>query len=447
MKPFDYNKYLRNNPLLKEAKLVETTIKDLFGPLAAKLESMGYEAEIDPTRYKTMFARKVLPDRSTLTVFIGPSEYELKKRDGEGWDDFETIDVTIRHFTDQVTKKFFGLYKSKERVGQQISDDAEGKNIDLGRGMFDIPVEDAVNRVVSLVQKAEAKVAGTINESMDDKIEANGDLFINNPSLKSYITDNDQYGFAIMEVPVDDLEAAMNMNIKDILAMDTGKLSISLDPETNTVDIILDRMYDDYEQNNYGGITAIKSTGRVREEKVKHWDFSVYDIDGTPVINKIKTAALKAGIKTSFWSGGTGSTNIAISPNNDKTFMVVFKILEKLGLEFDESRGMFSEDFKNVLKEWDPEDSDIIIPNQSQNDKNFFNKIVVPLLNKTLRSSEDGPDVFGKYKPAAKRVNWNYEEYGDQILININKELDDIDVDPEALQLKINKLYSQNIKK
>lgn len=248
MKQFDYNKYLRNNPLLKEAKLIETTIKDLFGSLEAKLESMGYDVDIDPTQYKTMFARKVLPDRSTLTVFIGPSEYELKKRDFKGWDDFETIDVSIKYWTDQVTKKFFGLYKSKERVGQQISDDAEGKNIDLGRGMFEIPVDQAVERVVALVKKAEAKVAGNINESMDDKIEANGDLFINNPSLKPYITDNDQYGFAIMEVPVDELEAAMNMNIKDILAMDMGKLSISLDQETNTVDIILDRTYDDYEQ-------------------------------------------------------------------------------------------------------------------------------------------------------------------------------------------------------
>lgn len=74
-----------------------------------------------------------------------------------------------------------------------------------------------------------------------DRIEANAKLFIKNPALKQYITDNDQYGFAIMEVPVTKLEAAMKMKIKDILAMDEGRLSISLDSTTNTVDIILDR--------------------------------------------------------------------------------------------------------------------------------------------------------------------------------------------------------------
>jgi hypothetical protein len=80
-----------------------------------------------------------------------------------------------------------------------------------------------------------------------DRIEANAKLFIKNPSLKQYITDNDQYGFAIMEVPAAKLEAAMKMKIKDILAMDKGMLSISLDPTTKTVDIILDRMSSDYE--------------------------------------------------------------------------------------------------------------------------------------------------------------------------------------------------------
>ena len=50
-----------------------------------------------------------------------------------------------------------------------------------------------------------------------------------------------------MEVPAAKLEAAMKMKIKDILAMDKGMLSISLDPTTKTVDIILDRMSSDYE--------------------------------------------------------------------------------------------------------------------------------------------------------------------------------------------------------
>jgi len=45
-----------------------------------------------------------------------------------------------------------------------------------------------------------------------------------------------------MEVPVAKLEAAMKTKIKDILAMDGETLSISLDPTTKTVDIILDRV-------------------------------------------------------------------------------------------------------------------------------------------------------------------------------------------------------------
>ena len=80
-----------------------------------------------------------------------------------------------------------------------------------------------------------------------DRIEVTADLFIKNPALKQYTTDNDQYGFAIMEVPVAELEAAMKMKIKDILAMDEGMLSISLDPTTKTVDIILDRTSSEYE--------------------------------------------------------------------------------------------------------------------------------------------------------------------------------------------------------
>jgi len=80
-----------------------------------------------------------------------------------------------------------------------------------------------------------------------DRIEAKAQLFIKNPALKQYITDNDQYGFAIMEVPVAELEMAMKMKIQDILAMDEGMLSISLDPTTKTVDIILDRTSSEYE--------------------------------------------------------------------------------------------------------------------------------------------------------------------------------------------------------
>jgi len=91
------------------------------------------------------------------------------------------------------------------------------------------------------------KLAGLITENSGnysdqiDQIEANSDLFIQNPALKNYVTNNDEYGFAIMQVPVAELETAMNMSIKDILAMDEGTLSISEDPTGQTVDIILDR--------------------------------------------------------------------------------------------------------------------------------------------------------------------------------------------------------------
>jgi hypothetical protein len=80
-----------------------------------------------------------------------------------------------------------------------------------------------------------------------DRIEKKAQLFIKNPALKQYITDNDKYGFAIMEVPVAKLEMIMKTEIKDILAMDEGMLSISLDPTTKTVDIILDRTSSEYE--------------------------------------------------------------------------------------------------------------------------------------------------------------------------------------------------------
>ncbi len=84
------------------------------------------------------------------------------------------------------------------------------------------------------------KLAGLITEN-SDQTEANADLFIQNQSLKNYITNNDEYGFAIMEIPVDELETAMGMSIEDISAMDEGTLSISVDPTSQTVDIILDR--------------------------------------------------------------------------------------------------------------------------------------------------------------------------------------------------------------
>jgi hypothetical protein len=90
---------------------------------------------------------------------------------------------------------------------------------------------------------AKLKSGGVIKEASFEELEQMGNLFIKNPSLKKYITNKDQYGFAIMEVPVDELEWATMMKIKDILAMNNinDGLSIDMDPATKTVDIIRDR--------------------------------------------------------------------------------------------------------------------------------------------------------------------------------------------------------------
>jgi hypothetical protein len=160
----DAVKILKNKGVISEA-----TIKDLFGPLSAKLESMGYSVDIDSTGgYKTIFAYKVLPDGSSLTVFVGPSEAELKTRDYKGFDNFETIDMSVKYYTDQITKKFFGLFKNKERVMQKLSDDTEGENIDLGRGMFEIPIDQSVVKVTDIVKKAEQKVAQMNSNSLNE---------------------------------------------------------------------------------------------------------------------------------------------------------------------------------------------------------------------------------------------------------------------------------------
>ena len=162
MKPFDYNKYLKNNPLLKES-INEATIKDLIKPLRSKLESMGYEVDVDPSfGFPLIEAFKTLPDGSILRMTVQPSDKELDQRrssDKSGFNDYTTIDASFTLWTTKVTKKFFGLYKQKTRDMQNLPDEA-GVNIDLGTGMFDIPVEDSVNRVIELLKKAEQKVSG-----------------------------------------------------------------------------------------------------------------------------------------------------------------------------------------------------------------------------------------------------------------------------------------------
>jgi len=229
MKPFDYNKYLMNNPLLKES-INEATIKDLFGPLAAKLESMGYDIDLDPTAgYKTLFAWKVMPDKSSLTVFVGPSDVELAKRDFKGFDNFETIDVSFNYYTTKVTKKLFGLYKSKERVGQHLSDETEeGKNIDLGRGMFDIPIEDSVNRVATLAKKAEQTATGGYYEKMREAKEPKDVLKSTEPGDKLSLVLDDDSTVTVIRVGTDKSGQPTFKHIKNNKEVGTASaLSIS----------------------------------------------------------------------------------------------------------------------------------------------------------------------------------------------------------------------------
>jgi hypothetical protein len=121
---------------------------------------MGYEIDTDPTPgFQTLDAFKTYPDGSVLRMYLMPSDKEVDQRrgmpdDNRGLSDYSTLDASFTYYPIQVTKKFFGLYKSKERMMQDLSDEA-GRNIDLGIGMFDIPVEDSVNKIVGLLQKAE----------------------------------------------------------------------------------------------------------------------------------------------------------------------------------------------------------------------------------------------------------------------------------------------------
>jgi hypothetical protein len=155
----DAVKILKNKGIVTEA-----TLKDLIKPLVAKLESMGYEVDSDPSPgFQTLEAYKTYPDESILRLFLMPSDKEVDQRrdmpdDNRGLSDYSTLDVSFTYWPVKVTKKFFGLYKSKQRVMQELPDEA-GRNIDLGIGMFDIPVEDSVNKIVGLLQKAEQKAS------------------------------------------------------------------------------------------------------------------------------------------------------------------------------------------------------------------------------------------------------------------------------------------------
>jgi hypothetical protein len=163
----DAVKILKNKGIVSEAPVNEATVRDLIKPLTSKLESMGYEVDVDPSfGFPIIEAFKTLPDGSVLRMSVQPSENEIQKKMGEPVAG-ETIDVDFTLWTTKVTKKFFGLYKQKSRDMQRLPDEA-GINIDLGTGMFDIPVEQSVERVISLLKKAEVKVTQTSGNPLNE---------------------------------------------------------------------------------------------------------------------------------------------------------------------------------------------------------------------------------------------------------------------------------------
>ena len=154
---------------INKQPLNEATVKDLIKPLVSKLESMGYQVDYDTSfGFMQIEAFKTLPDGSILRMTVVPSDAELQQKNYVGTSDrFSTIDVDFTHWTTQITKKLFGLYKQKTRVMKRLPDD-EGNNIDLGTGMFDIPVEQSVDRIISLLKKAEDKAIQMSNNSLNE---------------------------------------------------------------------------------------------------------------------------------------------------------------------------------------------------------------------------------------------------------------------------------------
>jgi hypothetical protein len=89
--------------------------------------------------------------------------------------DYSTVDVEFTHWKREIVKRFFGLIKTKGDYDVKRLPDESGTDIDLGTGMFDIPVEQSVERVISLLKKAEQKVGvGTPTRQMTD--DANTDF-------------------------------------------------------------------------------------------------------------------------------------------------------------------------------------------------------------------------------------------------------------------------------
>jgi ribosome modulation factor len=147
----------------------EATVRDLIKPLTSKLESMGYEVDVDPSfGFPLIEAFKTMPNGSILRMTVQPSEDEIQKKIGQPVVG-ETIDVEFNHWTREVVKRFFGLLKTKGDYDVKRLPDQAGRNIDLGTGMFDIPVEQSVTKVIDLLKKAEQKVSGgQTNNSLNE---------------------------------------------------------------------------------------------------------------------------------------------------------------------------------------------------------------------------------------------------------------------------------------
>lgn len=147
-------------------QLNETDFKEITGKLTSALESMGYEVEYEPSYYgyPSIMADKPIGE-GHLRVWIQPSYKELQSYRDKYKDDptgptakisYSTVDVEFVLWKPEVVKKFFGLFKSKKLTGRNFPEES-GMDIDLGSGMFNIPIEDSVNRIIAVVKKGEQK--------------------------------------------------------------------------------------------------------------------------------------------------------------------------------------------------------------------------------------------------------------------------------------------------
>jgi hypothetical protein len=148
---------LKENHSLNEAKLT-----DVLSRLDQLLKGMGYETEDSSYMgFPSLLCVKEFPDGSYLRVIIKSSDEEGARVDNYETEphEFSTLDVIIEFFPVKMVKSLFGLRNTaKYDTPIKMLDGKEGINIDLGIGMFDIPVEQSANKVLSMIKKAEQKV-------------------------------------------------------------------------------------------------------------------------------------------------------------------------------------------------------------------------------------------------------------------------------------------------